>query len=182
MLVFQKDLVEDVFSHLGEENRIPLARALIKETGNPNVVDNQGNNMLMHATALKDQTFIMALLSEGVSPNTKNNAGFSPLHLASSNGDDSAVYSMMLGGGDPNLQDNDGNTPLIYSVIMCKLSTTKLLLSLGGDINTVNKHTRKTLLDYAKLNIDQSVYSYLYNQMNKLKKNENTKDLTGNIK
>lgn len=168
--VFERQIVNDVFAHLKDNNAIEVVKALINKIGKTDIQDDDGNTILMHAVALKNQAMIAMLLSEGANPNAINKDGFSPLHLASTNGDKVAIYYLMMGGGNPNLRDIDGNTSLMYASMTCGIDTLKMMISLGGNITLTNKSNRnKNVLDYAKLNQDKKVYHFLQNTIERTK-------------
>ena len=176
--VFESHVVEQVFDNLGTENAIPLARSLINKFGDANIADDDGNTLLMHAVARKNQSLIAMLLSEGASPNTLNKEGFAPIHLAASNGDNTAIYSLMMSGGQPNLVDNNGNTALMYASKMCNASSIKIMLSLGGDPTLTNRSTGKTALDFANENENQTIVSLLEQAITKTQGKRKAVNLT----
>lgn len=160
--IFEKDIIDQVISSIDTDNNsTQTVRALINKLGKIDIVDDDGNTILMHAVAKKNQQLISMLLSEGANPNIFNKDGFTPMHLAASNGDNLSAYSLTTNGGDPNLVDKNGNTPLMYAAKMCDCNTIKTMISLGGDPTFINKFTGKTAIDFAKENEDNSAISLL---------------------
>ncbi len=175
--VFESHVISQVFDNLGSPNAIQIARALINEFGKTDFTDENGNTLLMHAIARRNQSLIAMLLSEGASPNQMNNEGFAPIHLAASNGDNVAMYSLMMGGADSNLRDKQGNTALMYASKTCNADTLKLMISLGGDPLIVNPITKKTAFDFAMENPDPSIITLLKVKKVSLLRNKQPVDL-----
>lgn len=161
--MFQSQVINDVFANLGSNNATEIARALINQVGKVDIVDADGNSLLMHSVARKNQSLTSMLLSEGANANLLNKDGFSPLHLASTNGDDTALYYLMMAGGDPNLRDGDGNTSLMYAAMTCNKQTLQMMISMGADLQAVNfANKNKSVLDYAAMNTSHpDVYQFL---------------------
>ena len=178
-VVFEKHIIDQVFDNLGSDNAIPLARALINKFGKTDIADDDGNTLLMHAVARKNQSLIAMLLAEGASPNVLNKEGFAPIHLASSNGDNIAVHSLMMSGGNPNLMDNSGNTPLMYATKMCDSGSVKMMMALGGDPNIINKSTGKTAMDFAYENENPMMHELLESEAKKLNNKRKPINLVG---
>ena len=170
-VMFQSQIINDVFANLGKDNATEIARALINQVGKVDVIDADGNSLLMHSIARKNQSLTAMLLSEGANPNLLNKDGFSPLHLASTNGDDIAIYYLMMAGGDPNLRDGDGNTSLMYASMTCNQQTLQMMVSMGADLTAVNfANKNKSVLDYAKMNTKHpDVYQFLNNKIHQTK-------------
>ena len=170
-VMFQSQIINDVFANLGKDNATEIARALINQVGKVDVIDADGNSLLMHSIARKNQSLTAMLLSEGANPNLLNKDGFSPLHLASTNGDDIAIYYLMMAGGDPNLRDGDGNTSLMYASMTCDQQTLQMMISMGADLTAVNfANKNKSVLDYAKMNTKHpDVYQFLNNKIHQTK-------------
>ena len=169
--MFQSQIINDVFANLGSDNATEIARALINQVGKVDVIDADGNSLLMHSIARKNQSLTAMLLSEGANPNLLNKDGFSPLHLASTNGDDIAIYYLMMAGGDPNLRDGDGNTSFMYASMTCNQQTLQMMISMGADLTAVNfANKNKSVLDYAKMNTNHpEVYQFLNNKIHQTK-------------
>ena len=169
--MFQSQIINDVFANLGSDNATEIARALINKVGKVDVIDADGNSLLMHSIARKNQSLTAMLLSEGANPNLLNKDGFSPLHLASTNGDDIAIYYLMMAGGDPNLRDGDGNTSFMYASMTCNQQTLQMMISMGADLTAVNfANKNKSVLDYAKMNTKHpDVYQFLNNKIHQTK-------------
>lgn len=170
-VMFQSQIINDVFANLGKDNATEIARALINQVGKVDVIDADGNSLLMHSIARKNQSLTAMLLSEGANPNLLNKDGFSPLHLASTNGDDIAIYYLMMAGGDPNLRDGDGNTSFMYASMTCNQQTLQMMISMGADLTAVNfANKNKSVLDYAKMNTKHpDVYQFLNNKIHQTK-------------
>ncbi len=177
--VFQSQITNNVFSHLSDSNAIEIARAIINQNGYADITDEKNNTLLMHAVALQNQSLITMLLSEGADPNYINDEGFSPLHLASTNGDNTSLYYLLLSGGNPNLKDRYGITSFMYCAIACNLSTIKMMVSMGANLNEINEINKKSIIDYAVMNKNKDVLDYLTTEMGYIiKKRERSKDLT----
>lgn len=169
--MFQSQIINDVFANLGSDNATEIARALINQVGKVDVIDADGNSLLMHSIARKNQSLTAMLLSEGANPNLLNKDGFSPLHLASTNGDDIAIYYLMMAGGDPNLRDGDGNTSFMYASMTCNQQTLQMMISMGANLNAINfANKNQSVLDYAKMNTNHpDVYQFLNNKIHQTK-------------
>ena len=70
--MFQSQIINDVFANLGKDNATEIARALINQVGKVDVIDADGNSLLMHSIARKNQSLTAMLLSEGANPNLLN--------------------------------------------------------------------------------------------------------------
>ena len=176
--VFESHVINQVFDNLGDPNAVQIARALINKVGETDIKDEDGNTLLMHAVARKNQSLIAMLLAEGASPNAMNKEGFAPIHLASSNGDDTAIHSLMMSGANPNLKDRDGNTSLMYASKMGNANSVKLMMSLGGDPTITNISTGKTAFDFANENENPIISTLLDARTKKILRKRHPVELT----
>lgn len=176
--VFESHVINQVFDNLGDPNAVQIARALINKVGETDIKDEDGNTLLMHAVARKNQSLIAMLLAEGASPNAMNKEGFAPIHLASSNGDDTAIHSLMMSGANPNLKDRDGNTALMYASKMGNANSVKLMMSLGGDPTITNFSTGKTAFDFANENENPIIATLLETRMKNILRKRHPVELT----
>ena len=176
--IFESHVINQVFDNLGDPNAVQIARALINKVGETDIKDEDGNTLLMHAVARKNQSLIAMLLAEGASPNTMNKEGFAPIHLASSNGDDTAIHSLMISGANPNLKDKDGNTALMYAAKMGNANSVKLMMSLGGDPTITNLSTGRTAFDFANENENPIITTLLETRTRNMLRKRHPVELT----
>ncbi|CAG4916218.1 ankyrin repeat domain-containing protein [Paraburkholderia gardini] len=113
---------------------------------NVEIVDKAGENAMMLAALNGDMDFVKLLIAKGAEVNKK---GWAPLHYAAANGNDAIVtlllkYSAYVDAGSPN-----GTTPLMMAARGGHVSTAKLLLDAGADINVKNQ-IGLNALDFAK--------------------------------
>jgi len=108
-----------------------------------NAQDAQGKTALHEACRWGHIEVAKFLISQKADPKITTVEGTTVLHLAALNGHDTLVnYLVNEVKMDVNVQDKFGDTPLIAASGSGKLSTTKLILSLGADITIRNRNKR----------------------------------------
>ena len=131
-----------------------------------------GFTSLMYAAILGKRQIVRFLLKQGADIKAKTKTGHTLLHIASHGGIDWLVEDLIKKGWDVNVGEKDkGNTPLIFAVLQEHLSTAKLLLENGVDINARNK-AGKTALHAALLRENGDMVDLLINKDIKMTKTE----------
>jgi len=113
---------------------------------NIEIVDRVGENAMMMAALNNDVAIVKLLIEKGAEVNKK---GWAPLHYAAANGNDDVVqilidHSAYVDAGSPN-----DTTPLMMAARGNHISTIKLLLDNGADLNVKNQ-IGMNALDFAK--------------------------------
>ena len=90
------------------------ALELIREGGDVNVADSDGNTALWVATTESDVSVVRALLEAGADPNVQSRTpgGYTPLHMAASNGLIEAAEVLLQHGADVTIRNSQGQTAL----------------------------------------------------------------------
>ncbi len=119
--------------------------ALLKSGVNPNaVVDEWGENALMHAVLFGNVDMTRLLLEAGADPNLKGR-GFTPLGMAALQGRAQIVRLLLKAGADVDRKSSDGNTPIIAASIMHRAEVVRALLPYHPDMSIWNREGRVSL-------------------------------------
>lgn len=98
--------------------------------------DNNGNTMLMVAAEHGNVEICKLLINKGAKVNAKASMGFTPLLMAiGSENTDSIVTLLLQNGAHIDQENNGGVTALDLAVCCEKLSTIKLLLDNGANVD-----------------------------------------------
>jgi|GEM_PF-269351 len=111
-------------------------KLLIKAGADVNAKNNQGQTPLIIATESGWREQVQLLIEAGADVNAQDNQGQTPLIIATKRG--SAVTLLIEAGADVNAQDNYGLTPLMRACKNLHLSTVKLLIFNGAQVNAEN--------------------------------------------
>jgi uncharacterized protein len=127
-----------------------LAKILLDNGANPNLVDRNGNTPLFDAVDVEASLVTAkALLQAGARANAKNKSGDTPLRISISWGFEKIADLLLQSGADVNGQRNDGWTPLMEAAAGGHLTIVKMLIAKGATVNKKDK-SGKTALDAAK--------------------------------
>ena len=141
---------------------------LLEKGANPDSSDDGGFTALHHAASDSNGAeMVRALLAHGAHPNPRttrdsreyvyagvNLTGATPLFLAASRGNVETVRALLAGGADPFITTEKGTTPLHVATWGGSpyfrdwtedekknlFDITKLLVELGGDVNSTGEH------------------------------------------
>jgi len=126
-------------------NDMKGVEALLNQGVNPNaVIDEWGENALMHAVSNSNVGMTRALLDAGGDPDLKGR-GFTPLGMAALQGDVRIVRLLLKAGADVDRKSNDGNTPIIAATIMHRTDVVRELLAYHPDMTIWNREGRVSL-------------------------------------
>ena len=126
-------------------NDIKQLEALLKSGVNPNaVVDEVGENALMHAVLLGSVEMTRLLLEAGTDPNLKGR-GFTPLGMAALQGRAQIVRQLLKAGADVDRKSGDGNTPITAASVMHRTEVIRALLPYHPDVSIWNREGRVSL-------------------------------------
>ncbi|UNE35905.1 ankyrin repeat domain-containing protein [Vermiphilus pyriformis] len=100
-----------------KENKIDVAKLLIKWGADINRRDSQGNTPLIEANCHSDLPMVQLLINLGADVNISDNDGWTPLHCAVAKGNENAVSLLYDAGADINYQTKDGCTPLLQCLL-----------------------------------------------------------------
>jgi ankyrin repeat protein len=126
-------------------NDVKQLEALLKSGVNPNaVVDEWGENALMHAVLFGNVDMTRLLLEAGANPNLKGR-GFTPLGMAALLGRAQIARLLLKAGADVDRKSSDGNTPIIAASIMHRTEVVRALLLSHPDMSIWNREGRVSL-------------------------------------
>ena len=120
-----------------QQGHYDTAEQLISANAAKDIVDVNGNNLLMSAAESSNLKLIQLMLNQGLDVNAENNNGETAFHYALNN--DDAVKLLLEAGADINKADKQGYTPLMKAVSLCRPEVVKLLLNSKAD--TAHKST-----------------------------------------
>ncbi len=136
----QSELIE-----AAARNDIKQVEALLKMGVNPNaVIDQWGDNALMHAVLHGNVDMARVLLEAGANPDLKGR-GFTPLGMAALRGHGQIARLLLKSGADVDRKSSDGNTPLIAATIMHRTDVVRELLPYRPDMSIWNREGRVSL-------------------------------------
>lgn len=123
-----------------EKQNVPLIDLFLTS----GVKEGLNAQYLFRASAMKNETGVIAMLKGGISPNVANEKGNTPLIISSSLGDALSVQDLLAYRADVNMANKDGNTALIYAARYNHPEIIKLLLrpqtlQTPLDVNAQNK-------------------------------------------
>lgn len=115
-----------------ENNNIKEVRSLLDKGADPNLYDDDSNNVLIHAAVYGSADCMKLLLLKKANPNLKNKYGQTPLMLCT---DDMDKMKLLLQyGADINEMSKSGNTALL---MVCgeygQYKTLEWLIKIGAD-------------------------------------------------
>ena len=126
-------------------NDLKGVASLLKRGVNPNgVIDQWGENALMHAVSNGNVEMTRALLEAGADPDLKGR-GFTPLGKAALQGDVRIVRLLLKAGADVDRKSSDGNTPIIAATLMHRTEVVRQLLAYRPDLTIWNREGRVSL-------------------------------------
>lgn len=108
--------------------------------------DRAGENALMLAALNGDSDLVKLLITKGAEVNKK---GWTALHYAAANGNDDIAKLLLGYSAYVDAQSPNGTTPLMMAARGDHITTLKLLLDSGADINAKNQ-IGMNALDFAK--------------------------------
>lgn len=123
-------------------------RAYVLNGGNPNLIDNQGNSLLLLAVIKNDFPIFKLLLDSGAAPDFRNERG-SPrerlvvMEQAAISENDGFLRALLEVGADPNTLDSYKKHGVLFqSIIATKIKNVKLLVSYGADVNALGPNEK----------------------------------------
>ncbi|PIE02542.1 MAG: hypothetical protein CSA81_06935 [Acidobacteria bacterium] len=111
------------------------ADILEKSKIEPNLLNKQGDSILIWAISKNMQKSAATLLKMGANPNLPDSEGISPLMYAVLNRNPKTTCDLLKFKANLNQQDQKGRTPLFYAVQNQDTQCVELLLSKGADIH-----------------------------------------------
>lgn len=119
---------------------------LLRRGADPNVVNENGMNALLHAARLGLPSIVAAILDTGrMDIDSRSITGSTALHIAVGRSEPSGVPELLLARGiDVNATNSFGQTALFHAR---RPSDTALLLKYGASAGVVD-HSRRTVLHY----------------------------------
>jgi len=106
-----------------------------------NIRDRRGRTLLHYATACNQEKVFDYVIEKGIDVNIEDKRGFSPLLLAILRGNPNIVKKLLTVGAKANFNyaRQGGTTILMEIILRNNLSTAKLLIENGADVNATNK-------------------------------------------
>lgn len=118
-------------AQLARTGRTDELLARVAVTG-PDVIDSNGNSLLMLAAYHGHAATVTALLARGADPALRDARGLSPLDGAAFKGDPAVIGALLDAGADPNAGGPDGRTPLMWAAAFNRAAAVRLLLQRGA--------------------------------------------------
>jgi uncharacterized protein len=168
-------MYEDLFRAV-DRNDPGWMQDLLKEGGDPNTVDENGNSLVMIASRDGREGVLKVLLESKAKVNTRNKfgetalmlaaiqghsavakqlvfngaqiefKGWNPLLYAATGGKDEVVVLLLNVGANVNARSDNGSTPLMMATRAGYSSTVKLLLDRGANPNLKNERGQTALM------------------------------------
>src|SRR3569623_3229993 len=126
-------------------NDIKGVVALLKRGVKPNaVIDEWGENALMHAVSNGTVEMTRVLLEAGADPDLLGR-GFTPLGMAALQGQVWIVRLLLKAGAGVDRKSNDGNTPIVAATLMHRVDEVRELLASHPEMTLWNREGRVSL-------------------------------------
>jgi ankyrin repeat protein len=145
-----------------KNNDVKQIKALLDDgKADVSMVDDDSDNVLMHAALYASADVMELLLKKGAKINATNKAGETTLMWCMH--DKNKIALLLKYGADVNAAATSGNTPLLIGCIgNDKYETVKMLLDGGADVSANNK--KETALMRAAMFGDTATISLLVNR------------------
>ncbi len=137
-----------VFGYI-DGSDVKLMEMYLLNEGNPNLVDGQGNSLLLLAVIKKNIPIFKLLLNNGAAPDFRNERGnprerLVVMEQAAISENDEFLQALLEKGADPNTLDSYNKYGVLFQSIMTtRIKNVRLLISYGAEINAIgpNKNT-----------------------------------------
>jgi ankyrin repeat protein len=119
-----------------------IVRSLARAGADVNAEDDNGDTSLHYAAARGVLNILVILLEANGDPTKANHQGITPAHKAAIYGQTAVIKRLSEAGYNNSIlsfADLNGDTPLHFAVRGGYTTTSKLLTSLGADVNKANK-------------------------------------------
>lgn len=104
----------------------------------PNLLDAQGNSLLMLAVYHGHSDTAKIILKHGGDPELGNDRGQTPLGAAAFKGDEVCLELLLSHGADLNARPPGGKTALMYAAMFERVKIVQRLLQLGADVKLID--------------------------------------------
>lgn len=148
---------EDMLEAIIRGNASEVAE-IIKMGLDPNIVDKQGNTLLILAVREDDEAIVGVLLAAKANPNMVNAAGDTPLRLAAFRGALPVVQKLVKGRALVNIPDW---SPLMYAAYNGHAPVVNYLLENGAEVNAQARNGFTALIAAAKGGYENIVITLL---------------------
>jgi quinoprotein dehydrogenase-associated probable ABC transporter substrate-binding protein len=119
---------------------LPLVKLLLKNSSNPNALDNDGWTAAMHAAWQNEPKMIRSLAGVGADfEKVEKLTGSTALILAVQKGHAISVVALVDSGANPDFKVGEGYTALMIAAKKGELTSAQALLQYGADVNATNK-------------------------------------------
>lgn len=153
------DFLEDLVASIERDDKLGVMRALSQ--GLPvDVMDSNGNTMLMHAAKGGRVKVTQYLLDSGADPNIMAVNGATSLMLAVSGGHVSTVVALLKMNADPNLRGPGVPPTLTYAAAVGNVEILQLLITAGAQLNGLDQKGYNAL-EFAFLNKRSASVNFL---------------------
>ncbi|BDM64269.1 UNC-44 ankyrin [Shewanella sp. NFH-SH190041] len=134
--VFSAKYSEAAMLSAFKNGHMKLAAELLENGVNPDVVDEDGQSLLILAIEKGDENFIKSVISAGANTNVSNSSSMTALSLLVKNSQDELISQLIVNGVDVNM-GNKSFRSIHLAAEYDHLSTAKLLIENGADINAL---------------------------------------------
>ncbi len=141
-----------------EKGLVGLLILHIRAGADVNQVDEEGNSLLLLATANNQTGIVKALIAAGADVDKENNEGVTPLLHATARPEHTPtaiVKALIEAGAHVNVVDRLGKTPLFYAALYNKRETVELLQAAGAVKNPLNGNNMQSKRENKGLQNDQ---------------------------
>ena len=153
------DFLEDLVASIERDDKLGVMRALSQ--GLPvDVMDSNGNTMLMHAAKGGRVKVTRYLLDSGADPNIMAMNGATSLMLAVSGGHVSTVAALLKMKADPNLRGSGVPPTLTYAAATGNTEIMQMLIRSGAKLKALDQKGYNAL-EFAFLNKRSSSVDFL---------------------
>ncbi|MGH8120270.1 MAG: ankyrin repeat domain-containing protein [Gammaproteobacteria bacterium] len=118
-----------------KEGHSAEVRTYLDHGGDPNIVNDMSQSLLLLAAIEKHPDIVHLLLVKGANPNSADQLGQTPLFFASYNQDLDSVAALITAGANVNAVTSSGEFALLRAVVWGNTRLVEMLVQGGADVN-----------------------------------------------
>ena len=118
-----------------KEGRIAEVKTFLEKGGDPNIVTDTGQSLLLIAAVEKHPEIVKLLLARGANPDSADRHGQTPVFFAAYNQDLDSVAALIKAEANVNAVTKAGEFALLRAVVWGNTRLVEMLVKAGADVN-----------------------------------------------